>query len=144
MYLKATPTPGLTDILDSSRTSEPLVRDILINLDSDQLNALDNETTDLLRSFLDVTPEINLAEALYVAFTVEIIDDVEVGDVLLVATNLDKTKTYVTKGGLALTPILDAIKPASKYPTLGKCKDCLKFTFGKDNIFNFWLFTFRK
>ena len=137
MYLKATPTPGLTDILDSSSTSDPLVRDILINLNSDQLNALDNETADLLKSFLDVTPEINLAEALYVAFTVEIIDDVEVGDVLLVATNLDKTKTYVTKGGTSLTPIINAILPVSKYPTLGKCRDCFKFTFGKDHVFNF-------
>lgn len=137
MYLKETPTPGLKDLLDSSSTSDPLVRDILLNLNQTGLDALDTETTDILKNFLDVTPEINLEEALYVTFTIEIIDDIEVGDVSLVATNLDETKTYVTKGGAALTPIIDAIKPESKYPTLGKCRDCFKFTFGKDNVFNF-------
>ena len=136
MYFKGTPNPGLKDILTPGSTLDAETRDILENLNSNLINSLDSATTAVLIDFLESIPEINLSIASYVTLTIEIIDDTEIGDVSVVAVNTNKTKTYATKNGAALAIGIDIIKPWSKYPTMAKCRDCLKFTFDKSNVFN--------
>ena len=136
MYFKGTPTPDLKDTLTPGSTSDQATRDILFSLNSNQINALDSETTSVLIGFLESIPEINLSLASYVTLTIEIIDDIEIGDISVVAVNRDKTKTYATKGGTTLAIDIDIIKPKPKWPTMAKCKDCLKLTMDKTNRFN--------
>jgi hypothetical protein len=137
MYFKGTPDPGLKDILTPGSTLDPATRDILESLNSNLINSLDSATTAVLIDFLESIPEINLSIASYVTLTIEIIDDTEIGDVSVVAVNTDKTKTYATKSGKPLAIGIDYIKPKPKWPTMAKCKNCLKFTFDKSNRFNF-------
>jgi hypothetical protein len=60
-----------------------------------------------------------------------------IGNVDVVSRNLDGTKTYATKGGASLIISIDILKPGKKWKTMGKCRNCLKFTFDEDNEFNF-------
>jgi len=135
VYFKGTPTPGLTDTITENSNDISSIRDIIQNDTTGQLTLLSSAASIAIINFLETTPEINLSNSKNVILKIEIIDSIEVGNVNIVSKNLDGTKTYVTKGGL-LIAIGDIIK-LPKYPTMGKCKNCLKFSFDPDNNFNF-------
>ena len=135
VYFKGTPTPGLVDTINENKNDISSIKDIIQNDTTGQLTLLPSAASIAIINFLEATPEINLSNSKNVILKIEIIDDIEVGNVNIVSKNLDGTKTYVTKSGL-LIAVGDIIKPP-KYPTMGKCKNCLKFLFDPDNSFNF-------
>jgi hypothetical protein len=135
VYFKGTPTPGLVDLINENKDNIPSIKAIIQNSTIGQLALLSPSASIAIISFLEDTPEINLSNSKNVILKIEIIDDTEIGNVDIVSKNLDGSKTYVTKGG-PLIVVGDIIK-FPKYPTLGKCRNCLKLTFDEDNNFNF-------
>ena len=131
---KNTPTPDLSETLGVGSLSNKYTRDILQYINSEGESSLSPSSSISIINFLENTPEINLADSKYITLKLEVIDDTEVENVDIVSVSLDGTKTYVTKTGPLI--IIDWIK-LPKYPTMAKCKDCLKFTFTNEHIFNF-------
>ena len=135
VYFKGTPTPGLVDTINENKNDISSIKDIIQNDTTGQLTLLPSAASIAIINFLEATPEINLSNSKNVILKIEIIDGIEVGNVNIVSKNLDGTKTYVTKSGLLIV-VGDIIK-LPKYPIMGKCKNCLKFSFDPDNSFNF-------
>jgi hypothetical protein len=137
IYFKGTPTPGLSDLVSENSTDLSSIKAIIQNDTTGQLNLLPSDASQEIKDFLTTVPEISLTLSKSITLTIAIIDDVEMGNVDVVSKNLDGTKTYATKGGAALEIIIDILKPGKKWPTMGKCRNCLKFTYDEDNDFNF-------
>lgn len=133
VYFQGTPTPGLVDLINNNKDNIPSIEAIIQHSTIGQLTLLTPSESIAIIGFLEDTPEINLSNSKNVILKIEIIDDVEVGNVNIVSKNLDGTKTYVTKLGIG--PLIIKLPP--KYPTLGKCRNCLKLAFDEDNDFNF-------
>jgi len=134
IYFKGAPTPGLVDLINENKNDISSIEDIIQNDTTGQLTLLPSDSAQSIKDFLITVSEINLADSKDITLKLEIIDDTEVGNVDIVSVNLDETKTYVTKSGPL---IIVNWTPFILYPTMGKCKNCLKFTFDEDNIFNF-------
>ena len=137
VYFKGTPTPGLVDTINENKNDISSIRDIIQNDTTGQLDLLPPDAAQDIKNFLITVPEINLADSKYITLTIAIIDDITIGNINVVSKNLDGTKTYVTKGGASLIISIDILKPKPKWKTMGKCRNCLKFTFDEDNDFNF-------
>ena len=137
IYFKGTPNPGLVDTLNENKSDINSIKAIIQNDTTGQLNLLPSDASQEIKDFLTTVPEISLTLSKSITLTIAIIDDVEMGNVDVVSKNLDGTKTYATKGGAALEIIIDILKPGKKWPTMGKCRNCLKFTYDEDNSFNF-------
>jgi hypothetical protein len=135
VYFKGTPTPGLVDTINENQYDTTSIRGIINN--NNLLEPLPTDAAQDIIDFLETVSEISLADSKYVTLTIAIIDDTSIGNVTVVSKNLNGTKTYATKGGAALEIIIDILKPGKKWPTMGKCRNCLKFTFDEDNDFNF-------
>ena len=134
IYFKGVPTPGLVDLINENKNDISSIRDIIQNDTIGQLNLLPSGSAQSIKDFLITVPEINLADSKDIILNLKIIDDTEVENVDIVSVNLDGTKTYVTKSGPL---IIVNWTPFILYPTMGKCRNCLKFTFDEDNEFNF-------
>lgn len=130
-YLDA-PTPDLANLLRGADLYNDDITDILQNIKFDSEIPLSQTVYEDILDFLNTVPELDLNDSKTVILRIEFEDDEITGNVDIVSKNLDGTKTYITKGGW---PII-IIKPF-KFPTLGKCRDCLKLTFGSDNDYNF-------
>jgi hypothetical protein len=137
IYFKGTPTPGLVDIVNQNKNDISSIGDIVQSDTTGQLNLLPSDAAQDIKDFLTTVPEISLTLSKFITLTIAIIDDVEMGNVDVVSRNLDGTKTYATKGGASLIISIDILKPGKKWPTMAKCRNCLKFTFDEDNEFNF-------
>lgn len=137
IYFKGTPTPGLVDTINENKNDINSIKAIIQNDTTGQLNLLPANAAQEIKDFLTTVPEISLTRSKFITLTIAIIDDVEMGNVDVVSRNLDGTKTYATKGGAALEIIIDILKPKPKWKTMGKCRNCLKFTYDEDNSFNF-------
>jgi len=136
VYFQGTPTPGLVDLINDNKDNIPSIEAIIQNSTTGQLTLLSPTASIAIINFLEATPEINLSNSKNVILKIEIINNITIGNVDIVSKNLDGTKTYVTKGGLLIV-VGDIIK-LPKYPTLGKCRNCLKFTFfNQTHNFNF-------
>jgi hypothetical protein len=132
VYFQGTPTPGLVDLINDNKDNIPSIEAIIQHSTTGQLTLLNPSASIAIISFLEDTPEINLSNSKNVILKIEFEDDEITGNVDIVSKNLDGTKTYITKGGWDII----IIKPP-KYPTLGKCRNCLKLAFDEDNDFNF-------
>jgi hypothetical protein len=137
VYFKGTPDPGLTNTITENSNNISSIKGIIQNSTTGQLNLLPTSASLNIKNFVATVPEISLANSRYVTLNIEIIDDISIGNVYLVSKNLDNTKTYATKGGSSLIISIDVLKPTKKWPTMGKCKNCLKILFQNTNIFNF-------
>ena len=137
VYFKGTPTPGLVDILNENKDDLSSIKAIIQNDTTGQLNLLSSDAAQEIKDFLIATPEIDLADSKSVILTIAIIDNTTIGNIDIVSKNLDSTKTYITKSGATLAINIDILKPSVKWKTMGKCRNCLKFTFDEDNDFNF-------
>jgi hypothetical protein len=135
MSFKGTPTPGLKTLIKNNNSNISSIRDILQNDQYADDTVVPTAASSAIISFLEATPEIDLANSKTIILTIEIIDDTSIGNTVIVSKNLDKTKTVVTKGGLSLA--IENIKPSKKWPTLGKCDNCLKLAFSSSNDYNF-------
>jgi hypothetical protein len=135
MSFKGTPTPGLKTLIKDNNSDISSIRDILQNDQYADDTVVPTAASSAIISFLEATPEIDLANSKTIILTIEIIDDTSIGNTVIVSKNLDKTKTVVTKGGLSLA--VENIKPLSKWKTMGKCDNCLKFAFSSSNAYNF-------
>jgi hypothetical protein len=139
MYFLGAPTPGLKTLIENNSLSDTSTKQI-IEGDSSTQNGLvpASASAFLLNFFENDVPEIDLNNAVTVTSKIEIIDDTEAGDVYVICKNQDKTTTYVTKSGSAWdVAYVELLKPGKKWPTLGKCDNCLKFTFSSSNDYNF-------
>jgi hypothetical protein len=137
MSFKGTPTPGLKTLIKDNNSDISSIRDILQNDQYADDTVVPTAASSAIISFLEATPEIDLANSKTIILTIEIIDDTSIGNTVIVSKNLDGTKTTVTKGGLTLA--VENIKPKPKWPTLGKCGNCLKFDFlTGSNAYNFY------
>jgi hypothetical protein len=132
VYFQGTPTPGLVDLINDNKDNIPSIEAIIQHSTIGQLTLLTPSESIAIIGFLEDTPEINLSNSKNVILKIEFEDDEITGNVDIVSKNLDGTKTYITKGGWDII----IVKPP-KYPTLGKCRNCLKFTFDQSNSFNF-------
>ena len=137
VYFKGTPVPELTNTITENSNNISSIKGIIQNSTTGQLNLLPTSASLNIKNFVATVPEISLANSRYVTLNIEIIDDISIGNVYLVSKNLDNTKTYATKGGSSLIISIDVLKPTKKWPTMGKCKNCLKILFQNTNIFNF-------
>ena len=137
IYFKGTPTPGLVDIVNQNKNDISSIGDIVQSDTTGQLNLLPSDAAQDIKDFLTTVPEISLTLSKFITLTIAIIDDTSIGNVDVVSRNLDGTKTYATKGGASLIISIDILKPGKKWPTMAKCRNCLKFTFDEDNEFNF-------
>jgi hypothetical protein len=137
IYFKGTPTPGLVDTINQNKNDINSIKAIIQNDTTGQLTLLPSSASQNIKNFLATVSEISLADSQYITLTIAIIDDTSIGNVDVVSRNLDGTKTYATKGGASLIISIDILKPGKKWPTMGKCRNCLKFTFDEDNEFNF-------
>lgn len=136
MSFKGTPTPGLKTLIKDNNSDISSIRDILQNDQYASDTLVPTSASVAIINFLGTVTEINLSNSKTIVLTIPIIDDVEMGDgVKIVSKNIDGTKTYVTKGKFDLA--VELIKPFSKWPTMGKCTNCLKFTFSSSNAYNF-------
>ena len=136
MSFKGTPTPGLKTLIKDNNSDISSIRDILQNDQYADDILVPTTASAAIINFLGTVTEINLSNSKTIILTIPIIDDVEMGDgVKIVSKNIDGTKTYVTKGKFDLA--VEFIKPLSKWPTMGKCTNCLKFTFSSSNAYNF-------
>jgi hypothetical protein len=102
VYFQGTPTPGLVDLVNENKDNIPSIRAIIQNSTIGQLALLPPSASISIINFLENTPEINLSNSKNVILKIEIIDDIEIGNVDIVSKNLDGSKTYVTKGGASL------------------------------------------
>ena len=139
MYFLGTPTPGLKTLIENNSLSDPLIKQIIEGDSSTQNELLPASASAFLLNFFENdVPEIDLNNAVTVTSKIEIIDDTEAGDVYVICKNQDKTTTYVTKSGSAWDVVyVDLLKPGKKWLTMGKCGNCLKFTFSSSNDYNF-------
>jgi len=140
MYFLGSPTPNLKTLIENNSLSDIATKQIIEGDNYAQNELVPTSGSVFLLDFLENdVPEIDLNNAISVTLKIEIIDDTEAGDVYVICKNQDKTTTYVTKGGGAWDVVyVDILKPSKKWPTLGKCGNCLKFTFSTgSNAYNF-------
>jgi uncharacterized protein (TIGR02145 family) len=134
MYFKETPTPDLSETLGVGSLSNKYTRDVLQNIESESEIELSQAFYQDVLDILETITELDLQNSSVVELKLEIVDETEITGLDIVSKNLDGTKTYINKKGeYSILPD----KPIKKWPTMGKCKDCLKLTFTDENIFNF-------
>ena len=141
MYFLGAPTPDLKTFIETNNLNEDSTKQVIVGDSSTQNELVPASGSAFLLNFLENdVPEIDLNNAISVTLKIEIIDDIEAGDVYVICKNQDKTTTYVTKGGGTWDVIyIDILKPIKKWPTLGKCSNCLKLDFVTgSNAFNFY------
>jgi hypothetical protein len=139
MYFLGAPTPDLKTLIENNSLSDESTKQIIEGDSSTQNELLPASASAFLLNFFENdVPEIDLNNAVTVTSKIEIIDDTEAGDVYVICKNQDKTTTYVTKSGSAWNVAdVELLKPGKKWPTLGKCDNCLKFAFSSSNDYNF-------
>jgi uncharacterized protein (TIGR02145 family) len=140
MYFKSTPTPDFKQLIKTGGISTQQDKDIIQGIQSAYNNLIPQDAFDYIKSYLEAIPELNLGNSNNITLRVEIDEDTdEVGTVLIISQNLDNTLTTINvPNNNWPTPIASKIKLPPKYPTLGKCKNCLKFTFDKNLIDLSW------
>jgi len=141
MYFLGAPTPDLKTLIENNSLSDTATKQIIQGDSYIQNSLVPASGSSFLLDFLENdVPEIDLNNAISVTLKIEIIDDTEAGDVYVICKNEDGTTTYVTKGGGSWDIVyVDILKPSKKWPTLGKCSDCLKIDFVTgSNAFNFY------
>lgn len=131
-YLNS-PVTGLADLLKDTNISNSYIQDILQNLTDDTQTPLPSDIYQEILNFLQDIPELNLNNSKTIILKIQFEDEIATGKVEIISINLDNSKTYITKLGIG--PLIPIKLP--KFPTLGKCRDCLKLTFGSDNNYNF-------
>ena len=134
MLFKETPTPDLSETLGVTSLSDKDTRDVLQYVKSEGESILSQNFYQSILNVLETISELNLRNSKIIELKLEIVDEITIVNLDIVSKNLDGTKTYITKKG---TYSVLPDKPIKKWPTMGKCKDCLKLTFGSDNKFNF-------
>jgi hypothetical protein len=139
MYFLGAPTPDLKTLIENNSLSDESTKQIIQGDSSTQNELVPASASAFLLNFYENdVPEIDLNNAITVTSKIEIIDDTEAGDVYVICKNQDKTTTYVTKSGSAWdVAYVELLKPGKKWPTLGKCVNCLKLAFSSSNDYNF-------
>jgi len=141
MYFKGTSTPGLESTLEDGGFSNETNQDFIQSVFDAGKNLVPTLAVTYLKTFLSTLPEINVNNANFVTLNINIIEGFprDTADrVSVISFNVDGTKSYATANGASFPgAVVLAIKPVLKYPPLGKCRNCLKFTFQDDHAFNF-------
>lgn len=139
MYFKSTPTPDFKQQVKTGGISTEQDREVIEGIQATYNNLIPQDAFDYIKSYLEAIPELDLNNSKNITLKVEIDEDTnEVGTVLIVSQNTNRTLTTINVPTNDWpTPIASKIKLPVKYPTLAKCGNCLKFTFGINNEFNF-------
>jgi hypothetical protein len=138
MSFKGTPTPGLKTLIEDNNSDISSIRDILQNDQNADDTLVPTSASIALINYLRTVTEIDLNKSKTIILTIPIIDDTTIGDTIkIVSKNIDGTKTFVNKPKGSLTLAVELIKPSKKWPTMGKCTNCLKFYFNEFNEYNF-------
>ena len=141
MYFKSTPTPGFKQLIKTGGISTQQDKDIIEGIQSAYNNLIPQSASIYITSYLEAIPELDLNNSDNITLRIEIDEDTnEVGTVLIVSQNLDSTITTIkVPNNNWPTSIASEIKLPSKWPTLGKCVNCLKFDFLEgSNDYNFY------
>jgi uncharacterized protein (TIGR02145 family) len=135
MYLKGTPTPDLKQIIKEGGISTQEDKDYIQGIQSSNNNSVTQEVYDYVKPYLENIPELNLGNSKGVTLQIEIFDDNTTGALIIISQNLDRTITTIkVPDSNWPSSIAISVKPTVKWPLLGKCKNCLKFTFDKNLI----------
>jgi hypothetical protein len=131
MYFKGTPTPDLDLTISEGRISSLNTKEYLGYIQKEGQIIVNPSASQAIIDYLDTVNEIDLNNSKTVILTIEIIDDIESGNVNIVSKNLDGTKTYTLKSSSFSEVIVDYLKPKpTKWVTMNKnCPDCLKLSF---------------
>jgi hypothetical protein len=140
MYFKGTPNPGFEDSIEDGGFNLEANQE-LIQGATDASNILVPTSASVyLTNFLTTIPEIDLNNSLNVVLNLTIVEGIRdtVSKIYITSFNNNKTTSYAVATGASFPDsIIDLIKPIIKYPPLGKCRNCLKFTWDKSNAFSF-------
>lgn len=142
MYFKGTPTPDIESYVEDGGFSNEANQDLIQSI-VDEGNSLvpSIASTYIINYITNSLPEIDLNNAISVTLnlTITLVGIREkVNKIYVTSFNTDGTRTYTVGSGLSFPDgIVELVKPVIKFPPLGKCRNCLKFTFQKDHIFNF-------
>ena len=141
MYFKGTSTPGLESTLEDGGFSNEENQDLIQSVFDAGNDLVPTIAVTYLKTFLSTLPGINVNNADFITLNINIIEGFPrdtAGRVSVISFNVDGTKSYATANGASFPgAVVLAIKPVIKYPPLGKCRNCLKFTFQTDHAFNF-------
>jgi uncharacterized protein (TIGR02145 family) len=141
MYFKGTSTPGLESTLEDGGFFNEENQDIIQGVFDAGNDLVPTIAVTYLKTFLSTLPGINVNNADFITLNINIIEGFPrdaAGRVSVISFNVDGTKSYATANGASFPgAVVLAIKPVIKYPPLGKCRNCLKFTFQTDHAFNF-------
>jgi hypothetical protein len=139
MYFKSTPTPNFKQLVKTGGISTQQDKEIIEGIQSTYNNLIPQSASVYIASYLEAIPELDLSGSKDITLKIEIDEDTnEVGTVLIISQNTNQTITTIkVPNNNWPTSIALEIKLPVKYPTLGKCVNCLKFTFGENNEFNF-------
>jgi len=138
MYFKSTPTPDFKQLIKADGISTEQDREVIEGVQSTYNNLIPQDTSEYIKSYLEDIPELDLSKSNYITLKIEIFENNTVGTILIISQNTNRTLTTINVPTNDWpTQIASKLKPEVKYPVLGKCKNCLKFTFQKDNVFNF-------
>jgi uncharacterized protein (TIGR02145 family) len=131
MYFKGTPIPDLDLTISEGSISSLNTKEYLQSIQTEAQLPVSQSASQAILDYLDTIPEIDLNNSKTVILTIEIIDDIESGNVDIVSKNLDGTKTYTLKSSSFSEAVVDLLKPKPiKWKTFSKnCPNCLKLTF---------------
>lgn len=139
MYFKSTPTPDFKQFIKTDGISTEQDKEIIEGVQSTYNNLIPQDAFEYIKSYLEAIPELDLSKSKNITLKIEIDETSdEVGEVLIISQNTNRTLTTIkvpTNDWPLL--VIENIKPVRKFPTLGKCLNCLKFTFKQDNSLNF-------
>ncbi len=141
MYFKSTPTPNFKQLVKTGGISTQQDKEIIEGIQSTYNNLIPQSASVYIASYLEAIPELDLNNSDNITLKIEIDDDTdEVGDVLIISQNTNQTITTINvPNNNWPTSIASKIKLPVKYPTLGKCVNCLKFDFLEEsNDYNFY------
>ena len=141
MYFKSTPTPDFKQLIKTGGISTEQDKEIIEGIQSTYNNLIPQSASVYIASYLETIPELDLSGSKDITLKIEIDDDTdEVGDVLIISQNTNQTITTINvPNNNWPTSIASKIKLPVKYPTLGKCENCLKFDFiTGSNDYNFY------
>ncbi len=142
MYFTSTPTPGFKQTAKEGGLSTTQDSEYIESIQSDTNNVVPQEASDYIKTYLQGIPGLDLNNSKSINLRIEIIDDVSVGEVLIISKNTNRTITTISVSDNNWPESkIEIIKPVIKWPNLGKCRNCLKFSFDKTlhdlELFNF-------
>jgi hypothetical protein len=140
MYFKSTPTPDFKQTVKTEGISTEQDREYIEGIQSSYNNLVPQEASDYIKTYLQGVPGLDLNNSKSINLRIAINDNNTVGEILIISQNLNRTITTISvPNNNWLESKIELIKPVIKFPTLGKCLNCLKFDFlTGSNDYNFY------